>query len=125
MDTLVGRAYVDPLNLLEGSNTLPTEFHYMPSDPSNTVAQSLLTAYLKQTGQIPLTIDGDTSSSPYGALQTALDGVSLATSCALSLVSQREILLTPVFAQFPWPRQASCARHLGALICFAGARCSS
>jgi hypothetical protein len=140
---LVGRAYVNPLDLLEGelgatlhflarshaspfligTNTLPTEFHYMvsdlidrelsnadlqrswqPSNPSDATAQDLLAQYLETKDQvslsplrscyvktladprprlqIPLTIQGDSSSSPYGSLQPALSGVTLETSYA-------------------------------------------
>lgn len=35
-----------------GSNTIPSEFHYEPADPSNTVAQSLLSEYLETSGAV-------------------------------------------------------------------------
>lgn len=109
MGALVGRAYVNPLDLYEGepsslftfrvgaaidsfdmsrpptgTNTLPSEFHYMPSDPNDATAESLLTAYLETKDQIPITIQGDTSSSPYGSLaDQALAGLKLSSSYAL------------------------------------------
>ncbi|GAA5914535.1 uncharacterized protein JCM6883_003197 [Sporobolomyces salmoneus] len=80
MGALVGRAYVNPLDLYEGTNTLPSEFHYMPSNPGDETAQSLLTAYLETKDQIPITIQGDDSSSPYGSLDQGLAGLTLASS---------------------------------------------
>ncbi|KAM0750211.1 hypothetical protein T439DRAFT_247618 [Meredithblackwellia eburnea MCA 4105] len=77
---LVGRAYVNPLDLLLGSNTLPSEFHYMPANPGDATAEQLLSDYLELTTQIPLTIQGDSTSSPYGSLAAALTPVTLATS---------------------------------------------
>ena len=79
-DYLVGRAYINPLDLYENTNTLPTEFHYIPADPGSEVAQDLLTQYVSTKGQIPLTIQGDGESSPYGSLAAALSGVTLDTS---------------------------------------------
>ncbi|BGP44010.1 hypothetical protein JCM10449v2_008067 [Rhodotorula kratochvilovae] len=78
--TNVGRAYINPLDLYTGSNTLATEFQYMPSDPGNAVAEDLLTQYLSTKGDIPLTIQGDDGSSPYGSLDQAFSGVRLETS---------------------------------------------
>lgn len=63
-----------------GTNTLPTEFQYQPSDPSNAVAQDLLSQYLETKGQIPLTIQGDAESSPYDGLDQAFSGIQLETS---------------------------------------------
>ena len=113
MGALVGRAYVNPLDLYEGepsspftfrveaaidsfdmsrpptgTNTLPSEFHYMPSDPNDATAESLLTAYLETKDQIPITIQGDTSSSPYGSLaDQALAGLKLTSSYVVDHVS--------------------------------------
>ncbi|GAA6057282.1 hypothetical protein JCM3770_004534 [Rhodotorula araucariae] len=78
--TNVGRAYINPLDLYTGSNTLATEFQYQPSDPGNAVAEDLLTQYLSTTGDIALTIQGDDQSSPYGSLDQAFSGVKLETS---------------------------------------------
>ncbi|KAM0789126.1 hypothetical protein ACM66B_003180 [Microbotryomycetes sp. NB124-2] len=79
-DYPVGRAYINPLDLLQGTNTIPAEFHYQPEDPGSEVAQDLLTQYVSTKGQIPINIEGDTQSSPYGSLAAALDGVSLTSS---------------------------------------------
>ncbi|KAI5474806.1 pre-rrna processing protein [Pseudohyphozyma bogoriensis] len=76
----VGRTYINTLDLYTGNVSIPAEFHYQPADPSNSIAQSLLATYLETTGQIALTVDGDTSSSPYGSLQEALSGIKLSTS---------------------------------------------
>ncbi|BGP00846.1 hypothetical protein RTBOTA2_002159 [Rhodotorula toruloides] len=78
--TQVGRAYINPLDLYKGSNTLPTEFHYQPANPGDATAEDLLTQYLETKGQIPLTIQGDGSSTPYGSLKEAFTGVHLETS---------------------------------------------
>ncbi|KAL8278093.1 hypothetical protein RQP46_009553 [Phenoliferia psychrophenolica] len=59
------------------SNTIPSEFHYMPADAGDAVAQSLLTAYLETKGNIPLVVSGDLKSSPYVSLQPALSHISL------------------------------------------------
>ncbi|KAL8277420.1 hypothetical protein RQP46_010142 [Phenoliferia psychrophenolica] len=76
----VGRAYITPLNLYPGTNTIDAEFHYEPADSSNAVALNLLTEYLETTGQIDLTVQGDTSSTPYESLQEGLSEIKLATS---------------------------------------------
>jgi hypothetical protein len=52
----------------------------MPANPNDTVAQSFLTAYLEQSGPVPLTIKGDSESSPYGSLIPALEGATLTTA---------------------------------------------
>ncbi|GAA5897781.1 hypothetical protein JCM8208_000260 [Rhodotorula glutinis] len=98
---LVGRAYINPLDLYEGSNTLATEFQYMPADPNNAVAEDLLTQYLSTKGQIPLTIQGDAESSPYGALDQAFSGLKLETSFpgqGLPLVHDIEIYVDLIAA---------------------------
>ena len=46
------------------------------------MAQSFLTRFLQTADNIPLTVQGDAASSPYGSLQPALEGVHLATSIA-------------------------------------------
>ncbi|GAA5937070.1 uncharacterized protein JCM15063_000146 [Sporobolomyces koalae] len=80
MGTYVGRAYINPLDLLEGTNTLASELHYMPTNPDDATAESLLTAYLETKDQIPVTVQGDDTSSPYGSLDEALAGIKLDTS---------------------------------------------
>ncbi|GJN94719.1 hypothetical protein Rhopal_007810-T1 [Rhodotorula paludigena] len=79
-DTPVGRAYINPLDIYLDTNTLATEFHYQPDPDSNEIAQDLLTQYLSTKGQIPLTIQGDASSSPYDSLDEAFSGITLSTS---------------------------------------------
>ena len=66
--------------LLAGTNTLPSEFHYMPTNAGDETAQSLLSAYLETKDQIPITIQGDAESSPYGSLDQAFSGISLTSS---------------------------------------------
>ncbi|KAL8287086.1 hypothetical protein RQP46_004092 [Phenoliferia psychrophenolica] len=73
----VGRAYVNPLDLLPGSNTVPSEFQYQPVNAGDPIGQGVLGAYLMTAGDIPLTVAGDLNSSPYGSLQTGLSHVSL------------------------------------------------
>ncbi|SCV70806.1 BQ2448_3568 [Microbotryum intermedium] len=99
---LVGRAYINPLDLYPGNNSVPAEFHYQvrvahylpqgavlmrpsssphqPTDRSDPRAQDLLAQYLETTGPIPIQIEGDTSSSPYGSLKPALAELSLNSS---------------------------------------------
>lgn len=78
--TLVGYAYINPLDLYNGTNTIPTEFHYQPADPGNQAAEALLTAYLETTGNISIRVQGYGESSPYGSLEAALDPIYLDTS---------------------------------------------
>ncbi|GAA6063179.1 hypothetical protein JCM10212_003114 [Sporobolomyces blumeae] len=78
--TTVGRAYINPLDLYQNQNTLPSEFHYQPANPGDATAESLLTAYLEEKGQIPITIQGDEQSSPYGSLDQGLAGITLQSS---------------------------------------------
>jgi hypothetical protein len=110
MGTLVGRAYVNPLDIYgKQDNTLPSEFHYMPSNPGDATAESLLTAYLETKDQIPITIQGDAESSPYGSLDQALSGLTLSSSYVLSFSTPtgRMSLTGSRFADspvkvFPW-----------------------
>ncbi|KAI0668274.1 hypothetical protein C8Q78DRAFT_1081656 [Trametes maxima] len=75
----LGRAVIDNLDLVPGENTLATEFHYAPADANDTTAQAFLTEFLQTGDEIPLTIKGDSESSPFGSLQPALEGVELST----------------------------------------------
>jgi len=52
----------------------------MPTNAGDETAQSLLTAYLEQKDQIPITIQGDAESSPYGSLDQAFSGITLTSS---------------------------------------------
>lgn len=77
---VLGRAAIDTLDLVPGENTIATEFHYAPADANDTIAQGFLTEFLQTDDDIPLTIKGDSESSPFGSLQPALEGVELSTS---------------------------------------------
>jgi hypothetical protein len=67
-------------NLVPGENTIPAEFHYHPDDANDTVAQSFLSEFIQTGDALPLSINGDSSSSPYASLVPALEGISLSTS---------------------------------------------
>ena len=66
--------------LVPGENTIPAEFHYEPDNANDTTAQSFLGKFIQTGDKLPLTISGDSSSSPYPSLVQALEGVSLSTS---------------------------------------------
>lgn len=91
---ILGRAAIDTLDLVPGENTIATEFHYAPADANDTVAQSFLTEFLQTDDSIPLTIQGDSDSSPFASLQPGLEGVELMTSlkgasqCFTHIISQ-------------------------------------
>ncbi|KAF8586733.1 hypothetical protein K439DRAFT_1631457 [Ramaria rubella] len=96
-DVQLGRAAINPFNLVPGENPTLAEFHYMPNNPNDTVAQSFLTSFLTNSGDIPLTIKGDSASSPFGSLQPALEGVALTTSLkgiGAQLLSQVNVFIT-------------------------------
>ncbi|EPQ57376.1 hypothetical protein GLOTRDRAFT_120580 [Gloeophyllum trabeum ATCC 11539] len=76
----LGRAYISPFNLLPGENVVPTEFRYEPNDANDTVAQSFLSDFLQTGDTLPLSIKGDSSSTPFGSLQSALEGLEISTS---------------------------------------------
>jgi len=76
----IGRAVVNDFDLVPGKNSMPAEFHYMPANANDTVAQSFLTEFLSTGNNIPLQIKGDGQSSPFGSLVVGLEGVSLDTS---------------------------------------------
>ncbi|KIJ47323.1 hypothetical protein M422DRAFT_164299, partial [Sphaerobolus stellatus SS14] len=76
----IGRAVIDEFDLVPGMNVVPSEFHYMPADSNDTTAQSFLSSFLVSADTLPLTIKGDSASSPFGSLVPALEGVSLSTS---------------------------------------------
>lgn len=71
---------MQPFYLTPGNNVVPTQFEYMPADANNTIAQSFLTSVLQTANVLPLTVQGDAASSPYGSLQPALEGITLSTS---------------------------------------------
>ncbi|KAH9934026.1 uncharacterized protein BXZ73DRAFT_100865 [Epithele typhae] len=76
----LGRAVIDPLDLVPGENTLHAEFHYAPNDANDTTAQGFVTELLQTGDTIPLTIKGDSESSPFASLASALEGVEIDTS---------------------------------------------
>jgi len=67
-------------NLVPGTNTVPTEFHYEPADANDTVAQSFLTSFIQGNSALPLTIQGDLQSTPFVSLAPALSSLTLSTS---------------------------------------------
>lgn len=80
----VGRATVNPLDLVPGQNSLPGEFHYAPPDPNQS---DLVTQYLQRpayaegpSGLIPITVIGDAQSSPYASFIEGLEGIKLAAT---------------------------------------------
>ncbi|KAL8280236.1 hypothetical protein RQP46_007350 [Phenoliferia psychrophenolica] len=73
----IGRAFINPLDLMLGSNTFATELQYAPKDPTDPIAQGVLSAYLQTSGLIPVAVTGDTESSPYGSLQTGFSHIAL------------------------------------------------
>ncbi|KAJ7072466.1 hypothetical protein C8F01DRAFT_1299136 [Mycena amicta] len=75
----IGRAAIADFNLVPGENTVAAEFHYEPADANDTVAQSFVTAFIQGNDRIPLTIQGDLQSSPFGSLAPALSGLTLST----------------------------------------------
>jgi hypothetical protein len=66
--------------LVPGENTILAEFHYEPDNANDTIAQSFLGKFIQTGDKLPLTISGDSSSSPYPSLIQALEGVSLSAS---------------------------------------------
>lgn len=86
-DTYVGRAVIPDLGLIPGTNTILTNFQYMPDDPANAVAQELLRSYLQPVEnteadpQLNIAIEilgtggGSQPLSPYASLIPALQGV--------------------------------------------------
>ncbi|KAH7915074.1 hypothetical protein BJ138DRAFT_1122997 [Hygrophoropsis aurantiaca] len=79
-DVMIGRAAISPFNLTPGENVMAGEFQYAPANANDTVAQSFLTSFVQSGDVLPLTIKGDSASSPFASLQPALEGVTLATS---------------------------------------------
>ncbi|KAK0241921.1 hypothetical protein EDD85DRAFT_820884 [Armillaria nabsnona] len=76
---MIGRAAIDPFDLLPGEVAFPTEFHYEPSDANDTTAQAFLTRFLTTGDDIALSIHGDAQSTPFVSLQEALAGLQLTT----------------------------------------------
>ncbi|KAI0035854.1 hypothetical protein K488DRAFT_76325 [Vararia minispora EC-137] len=79
--TNIGRAAIPTLNLVPGQNVIASEFHYMPANANDTVAQGFLTSFLQTNNALPLTVGkGDSQSSPFASLVLGLEGVQLSTS---------------------------------------------
>ncbi|KAJ3868577.1 hypothetical protein EV359DRAFT_77557 [Lentinula novae-zelandiae] len=75
--SMVGRASINTLNLVPGANTVPSEFHYEPANSNDSVAQSFIADFLTSNSSLPLSITGDSASTPIDSLQEALSGLSL------------------------------------------------
>ncbi|KAJ7251753.1 hypothetical protein B0H12DRAFT_1234031 [Mycena haematopus] len=75
----IGRAAINVFDLVPGANTILTEFHYEPANANDTVAQSFLTDFIQGDSKLPLTIQGDINSSPFGSLAPALTSLTLTT----------------------------------------------
>ena len=81
-------------NLVPGENTIPAEFHYEPDNANDTVPQNFLSKFIQTGDRLPLTINGDLSSSPFPSLVQALEGVSLSTRLNGTSGIPRSILKT-------------------------------
>ncbi|KAI0072486.1 hypothetical protein K474DRAFT_1678619 [Panus rudis PR-1116 ss-1] len=96
--TQLGRAAIDPFNLVPGENTIPTIFEYMPSDANDTTAQAFITEFVTTGDKIDLSIQGDGESSPYASLDQALEGVKISTSLTginfPNLITHIEVIIT-------------------------------
>ncbi|KZV76329.1 hypothetical protein PENSPDRAFT_747787 [Peniophora sp. CONT] len=75
-DTL-GRAVIPTLHLVPGENHISAEFHYMPADANDTVAEGFLSSFVQGSDDLPLTIKGDSDSSSFASLVPGLEGISL------------------------------------------------
>ncbi|KAJ3724969.1 hypothetical protein DFJ43DRAFT_1197841 [Lentinula guzmanii] len=78
--TMIGRAAINTFDLVPGTNAVPSEFHYEPSNSNDSVAQSFIADFLTSTNSLPLSIKGDSASTPIDSLKEALSGLSLDTS---------------------------------------------
>ncbi|EJD03283.1 uncharacterized protein FOMMEDRAFT_168292 [Fomitiporia mediterranea MF3/22] len=76
----IGRAAINPFNLVPGQNTIATEFHYEPDNANDTTAQGFVSEFVTTGDTLDLTIQGDGDSSPYASLDQALEGVKIGTS---------------------------------------------
>ncbi|KAG1761975.1 hypothetical protein EDD22DRAFT_893760 [Suillus occidentalis] len=79
-NVMIGRAAFNSFNLIPGEDSMPAEFHYEPANPNDTVAEAFLTSFLQTGDSLPITIQGDSASTPFASLQPALEGVSLTSS---------------------------------------------
>ncbi|KDQ27871.1 hypothetical protein PLEOSDRAFT_1112748 [Pleurotus ostreatus PC15] len=94
----IGRAAIDPFNLVPGDNDIPAEFHYQPDDANNTVAQGFLTQFIQTDNRLPLVIQGDSASTPFASLQPALSGLRLSSQLAgtnnPTIITHVQVLIT-------------------------------
>ncbi|KAG2131418.1 uncharacterized protein EDB93DRAFT_1255529 [Suillus bovinus] len=79
-NVMIGRAAFNLFNLVPGENMIPGEFHYEPANPNDTVAEAFLSSFLQTGNGLPITIQGDSASTPFASLQPALEGVTLTSS---------------------------------------------
>ncbi|KAF9245017.1 hypothetical protein BU15DRAFT_85819 [Melanogaster broomeanus] len=79
-DVMIGRAAFSTFNLIPGEDSLSAEFQYAPANANDTVAQEFLTSFVQSGDVLPLTVKGDSASSPFASLQPALEGVTLQSS---------------------------------------------
>lgn len=77
----------------------------MPTNPGDATAESLLSIYLESKDQIPLTIQGDAESSPYGSLDQGLSGITLQTSCVFSVSRFSETIADSIRSHISFPGQ--------------------
>ncbi|KAJ4468227.1 hypothetical protein J3R30DRAFT_3715154 [Lentinula aciculospora] len=77
--TMIGRAAINNFDLVPGTNTVPSEFHYEPANSNDSVAQSFIADFLTSSNVLPLNIKGDSASTLIESLQEALSGLSLST----------------------------------------------
>jgi len=75
----IGSAAISTFDLKPGENVISAEFHYEPEDANDTVAQGFLTSFIQTDNQLDLTIQGDSTSSPFASLQPALSNLKLST----------------------------------------------
>ncbi|KAI9459105.1 hypothetical protein F5148DRAFT_1001220 [Russula earlei] len=78
-DVKIGRAVINTLNLVPGENMVSSEFHYEPDDANDPIAQTFLSNFIQTGDTLPLSIKGDSSSTPYPSLVPAIEGISLFT----------------------------------------------
>lgn len=78
--SVLNSAFSQTFNLMPGENAMAGEFQYEPVDANDTVAESFLTSFVQTGSVLPLTVQGDSASSPFTSLNPALEGVTLQTS---------------------------------------------
>ncbi|KAG1815397.1 hypothetical protein DFJ58DRAFT_613344, partial [Suillus subalutaceus] len=65
-----------------GEDTIPGEFYYEPANLNDIVAERFPTSFLQTGNSLPLTIQGDSASTPFASLRPAPEGVTSTTSVA-------------------------------------------